>query len=177
MEGFFKAKTELSVVQWYQLLAIIAYKFETEDEELIFKRLQATKCYNSEQIRKGIRLYKEFKNFDFDTCEETKEESEVELKSETHMPENFPNTNFEKVDYSLYLLTTVLETISPTLIQLQKTCNLIRVKSPNIIIANELKKSIDYFDRIKADIDEAYNELKIISERTRSALVEEREVI
>ena len=74
MEELFKAKTELSVVQWYQLLAIIAYKFETEDEELIFKRLQATKCYNSEQIRKGIRLYKKFKNFDFDTCEETKEE-------------------------------------------------------------------------------------------------------
>lgn len=65
MEDFFKAEIELSVVQWYQLLAIITYKFETEDEELIFKELQETKCYNSEQIRKGIRLYKEFKGIRF----------------------------------------------------------------------------------------------------------------
>ena len=92
--------------------------------------------------------------------------------------ENYPDTNADKIDYAAYALTKSLERISPALIRLRRLDSLYTVSRggselPDVIAHNEARMALKHLARAKRDIDDAYNEVMIVLERTAAKGKEE----
>lgn len=100
---------------------------------------------------------------------------EIFAKSEQdEMPDNYPETYFEKADYALFCLHKVLEYLSPALVRASRLCGYLRVgekdgknTTPDIITHNESRMALKHLARVKSDVDEAYQEILSIFESTK----------
>ena len=100
---------------------------------------------------------------------------EIFAKSEQdEMPDNYPETYFEKADYALFCLHKVLEYLSPALVRSSQLCRLLRVGErdgkntlPDIITHNESRMALRHLTIVKRDVDEAYQEILSIFESTK----------
>lgn len=100
---------------------------------------------------------------------------EIFAKSEQdEMPDNYPETYFEKADYTLFCLHKVLEHLSPALVRTSRLCGLLRVCEkdrkntlPDIITHNESRMALKHLTMVKSDVDEAYQEILSIFESTK----------
>ena len=70
----------------------------------------------------------------------------------------------------LFLLTEILDKISPTLVQLRRTTEMVKLDAPKTITIEEIKKSSACFKKLREIVDECGKELGIVFER----LVNER---
>ena len=90
------------------------------------------------------------------------------------MPDNYPETCFEKADYALFCLHKVLEYLSPALVRTSRLCGLLRVSEkdgkntlPDIITHNESRMALKHLIMVKRDVDDAYQEILSIFENTK----------
>ena len=90
------------------------------------------------------------------------------------MPDNYPETYFEKADYALFCLHKVLGCLSPALVRASRLCRLLRVGEkdgkntlPDIITHNESRMALKHLAMVKSDVDEAYQEILSIFENTK----------
>ena len=90
------------------------------------------------------------------------------------MPDNYPETCFEKADYALFCLHKVLEYLSPALVRTSRLCGLLRVCEkdgkntlPRIITHNESRMALKHITMVKRDVDDAYQEILNILEDTK----------
>lgn len=95
------------------------------------------------------------------------------------MPDNYPETYFEKADYALFCLHKVLEYLSPALVRASQLCGLLRVSEkdrkntlPDIITHNESRMALKHLIMVKRDVDDAYQEILSIFENTKEPGVE-----
>lgn len=91
------------------------------------------------------------------------------------MPDNYPETYFEKADYALFCLHKVLEYLSPALVRASRLCGLLRVGEkdgkntlPDIITHNESRMALKHITLVKRDVDDAYSELRAIFDSTKT---------
>ncbi|HZJ76007.1 MAG TPA: hypothetical protein VFD25_05410 [Clostridia bacterium] len=82
------------------------------------------------------------------------------------MPEDYPDTNGEKIGYAAYALTKTLEKISPALRRLNRCESLLKIGAPDIIVNNEAKMALRHLIEVKRDVDDAVNEVTAVFEST-----------
>ena len=94
---------------------------------------------------------------------------------EGKMPDNYPETYYEKADYALFCLHKVLEYLSPALIRTSRLCGLLRVSEkdgkntlPDIITHNQSRMALKYLTMVKSDVDDAYSEMLAIFDSTKA---------
>ena len=100
---------------------------------------------------------------------------EMFAKSEQdEMPDNYPETYFEKADYAMFCLHESLKYISPALGRISRLCGYLRVCEkddkntlPRIITHNESRMALTHLTMVKRDVDEAYQEILSIFENTK----------
>jgi len=95
-------------------------------------------------------------------------ETEVQ-KGMGEMPDNFPDTNEDKIGYAAYAATKSLEYLSPALQRLYHCEAFCKLDTPNIITNNEMRMALEYLSRVKCNIDDAYNELLTVYKRTKDS--------
>lgn len=90
------------------------------------------------------------------------------------MPDNYPETYFEKADNALFCLHKVLEHLSPALVRTSRLCGLLRVGEkdgkntlPRIITHNESRMALKHIAMVKRDVDDAYQEILSIFENSK----------
>jgi len=91
------------------------------------------------------------------------------------IPDNYPETYFEKADYALFCLHKSLEFISPALRRISRLCGLLRVSEkdgkntlPDIITHNEIRMALRHLTMVKSDVDDAYSEMLAIFDSTKA---------
>ena len=91
------------------------------------------------------------------------------------MPDNYPETYFEKADYAMFCLHKVLGCLSPALGRISRLCGLLRIGEkdckntlPDIITHNESRMALRHLIMVKRDIDDAYQEILSIFENTNT---------
>lgn len=100
---------------------------------------------------------------------------EIFTKSEQdEMPDNYPETYFEKADYAMFCMHKSLASISPALGRISRLCGLLRVSEkdgkntlPDIITHNESRMALRHLTMVKRDVDDAYQEILSIFEKTK----------
>jgi len=85
------------------------------------------------------------------------------------LPDNFPDTDAEKIGYAAYVLTKSLERIGNAIHRLYRCEALCKINPPNIITHNEARMALEHLVRVKGDIYEAYNETLTVFERTKNS--------
>lgn len=101
--------------------------------------------------------------------------NEMFTKSEQdEMPDNYPETYFEKADYALFCMHKVLECLSPALVRTSRLCGLLRIgekdgknTTPDIITHDGSRMALKHLARVKSDVDDAYQEILSIFESTK----------
>ena len=88
-------------------------------------------------------------------------------KEASETPDNYPDTDADKVGYAAYALTKSLERISPAITRLYRCESLCKVGSPNIITNNETRMALGHLIAVKCDIDDAYKEVLEVYNRTK----------
>lgn len=83
------------------------------------------------------------------------------------LPDNYPDTDTDKIGYAAYVVTKSLEYISPALQRLYRCEALCKLNPPNIITNNESRMALEHLIRVKRDIDDAYNEVLTVYKRTK----------
>lgn len=99
---------------------------------------------------------------------------EIFAKSEQdEMPDNYPETYFEKVDFAMFCLHKSLQSISSALGRTSRLCGLLRGSEkdgkntlPDIITHNESRMALKRLAMVKRDVDDAYQEILSIFENT-----------
>lgn len=93
---------------------------------------------------------------------------------EGEMPDNYPETYFEKADYALFCLHKSLGFISPALGRISRLCGYLRVIEkdgkntlPRIIAHNESRMALRHLTMVQRDVDDAYQEILSIFENTK----------
>ena len=91
------------------------------------------------------------------------------------MPDNYPETYFEKADYAMFCLHKVLGCLSPALGRISRLCGLLRIGEkdgkntlPRIITHNESRMALRHLIMVKCDVDDAYQEILSIFENTNT---------
>lgn len=100
---------------------------------------------------------------------------EIFAKSEQdEMPDNYPETYFEKADYAMFCLHKSLESISTALGRISRLCGFLRVgekdgknTTPRIITHDGSRMALKHLAMVKRDVDEAYQEILNIFESTK----------
>ena len=100
---------------------------------------------------------------------------EMFAKSEQdEMPDNYPETYFEKADYAMFCLHESLKYISPALGRISRLCGLLRVGEkdgkntlPDIITHDGSRMALKHLTMVKRDVDDAYQEILSIFENTK----------
>lgn len=82
------------------------------------------------------------------------------------LPDNYPDTDTEKIGYAAYVVTKSLEYISPALQQLYRCEALCKITPPDIITNNEARMAMEHLSRVKRGVDDAYNEVLAVYNRT-----------
>lgn len=82
------------------------------------------------------------------------------------MPDNYPDTDAEKIGYAAYALTKTLEHISPALQRLYRMEALCKLGAPPIIAYNEARIALKHLRKVKLDVDAAYNETLTVYKRS-----------
>lgn len=90
------------------------------------------------------------------------------------MPDNYPETYFEKADYALFCLHKVLGCLSPALGRISRLCGLLRIGEkdgkntlPDIITHSESRMALRHLIMVKRDVDDAYQQILSIFENTK----------
>ncbi len=90
------------------------------------------------------------------------------------MPDNYPETYFEKADYAMFCLHKSLESISPALGRISRLCGFLRIGEkdgkntlPDIITHHESRMALRHLIMVKRDVDDAYQEILSIFENTK----------
>lgn len=83
------------------------------------------------------------------------------------LPDNYPDTNADKIGYALYTLTKSLESISPAIIRLNILESSVKVGCPDIIINNEAKMALRHLLKIKCDVNDVIDEVITVFDRTK----------
>ena len=85
---------------------------------------------------------------------------------EGDIPDNYPDTDAEKIGYAAYALTKTLEHISPALQRLYRMEALCKLDAPPIIAHNEARMALEHLRKVKQDMDDAYNETLLVYKRS-----------
>lgn len=83
------------------------------------------------------------------------------------LPDNYPDTDADKIGYAGYVVTKSLEYISPALRRLYRCEALCKLDPPKIITNNESRMALEHLIRVKRNIDDAYNEVLTVYKRTK----------
>lgn len=93
---------------------------------------------------------------------------EEEIKQDSNeIPDNYPDTNDEKINYASYVIAQSLSAFAPAITRITRLNKLSSLKCPNVILNNETRIALEHIAKIKLDIDEVYDELNIVFERTK----------
>lgn len=91
----------------------------------------------------------------------------TDAADDNELPDNYPDTDADKIGYAAYVVTKSLEYISPALQRLYRCEALCKLNPPNIITNNESRMALEHLIRAKRDIDDAYNEVLTVYKRTK----------
>ncbi len=83
--------------------------------------------------------------------------------------DNYPDTNAEKAGYAFYVLTKALEPIGNAISRSNRCENFCKLNAPEIILHNEAKMALKHLTMAKSAVDDAYNEISMVFDRTKDS--------
>lgn len=83
------------------------------------------------------------------------------------MPEGYPNTDADKINYANFCLTKSLEHLSPAISKCQRLERMNDLKAPKIIIENEVRMTLEKIFLLSDCVHNAVTELEIVWRRNK----------